>query len=261
MKVVFIGAGNVATHLAQALQGQGYDICQVYSRTDASAKTLAALLHTAYTSDIAAIDREADIYIYSVSDSVLPEIAGKLGVPGALHIHTSGSTDMNVFQGYADYYGVLYPLQTFSKNKSVDFSVIPLLCEANNDFAKERLLAMASCLSESIYPCDSESRRKLHLSAVFVCNFVNHLYEVGAELAGDSGLPVEVLYPLIQETADKIKSLSPYEAQTGPAVRNDRNIIDKHLAMLEGKRNLSGLYEMLSEDIFSVHRITSNNKK
>lgn len=254
MKVVFIGAGNVASHLSVALSQKGFDVVQVFSRTEFSAKSLAEKVEANYTTDIVQLDRSADIYIYSVSDRVLPELVPLVNAPDALHLHTSGSLSMDVFKGYAVHYGVFYPLQTFSKNRAVDFSSIPLFLEGNNQLTENRIKDIALKLSDSIYFADSEKRRKLHLSAVFACNFVNHMYELGAELVADTGFPLEVLFPLIEETAWKIKELSPYDAQTGPAVRNDRNVIDRHLAMLEHKRKLAAMYELICGDIYAVHK-------
>ncbi|NDV46964.1 DUF2520 domain-containing protein [Paludibacter sp. 221] len=254
MKIVFIGAGNVAVHLATALNEKGFDICQVFSRTQASAKHLADKIKSEYTTELSQVRKDVDVYIYSVSDNALTGIISLFQNPDTLHIHTSGSIPMSVFAGAAENYGVLYPLQTFSKVRAVDFSEIPVFIEAANRQSEEVITKMAQELTAKIHFTDSESRKKLHLSAVFACNFVNHMYEIGSELVKDAGFDFEVLRPLVEETYKKVQVLSPFEAQTGPAVRNDSNVIEKHLDLLAGKRNLDELYKFISEDIYSVHK-------
>ena len=250
--LVFIGAGNVANHLAVALHAKGFDICQVFSRTQESAKHLAEKVNAGYTTDLSKIESAADVYIYAVSDNVLPELISKINRPNALHIHTSGSTGIEVFDGFAENYGVLYPLQTFSKYKAVDFSEIPVFVEGNSEFANSKIYEIAETLSSKIHFMDSVGREKLHLSAVFVCNFVNHLYEIGSELVQDAGVDFNVLQALIKETYEKIRTLNPYDAQTGPAVRNDQNIIKKHVELLKEKRDLAKIYELISKDIYKL---------
>lgn len=253
-KIVFIGAGNVASHLVPALHAKGYDICQIFSRTEQSARMLAETVGAAYTTDTARIDNTADIYIYSVSDSALPSLATRIDAPNALHLHTSGSTGMDVFAGQAQNFGVLYPLQTFSKSKPVNLGEVTFFIEANNDFARAKTHELAHALSDKVQPLDSDGRKRLHLAAVFVCNFTNHMYEIGSELLQEAGIDFNVLLPLIDETTGKIRTLSPYEAQTGPAVRNDRNIAKKHLDLLHGKRSLDEIYRLISNDIYTVHQ-------
>lgn len=252
--IVFIGAGRVASHLAPALHAQGFHISQVFSRTETSARTLAERVESSYTDDLSALDTTADLYIYSVSDSALPELAAQIHIPEAIHIHTSGSTGMNIYEGLAGHYGVLYPLQTFSKDKTVRFEDVSFFLEGSNEYARNKIYELARTLSPKLFFMDSTGRQKLHLSAVFVCNFVNHMYEIGAELMKDAGADFELLLPLIEETTEKIKTLTPYDAQTGPAVRNDLNIVQKHLALLEGKRTLSDMYQMITEDIYNIHK-------
>jgi len=251
MKIVFIGAGNVANHLAKALSQRGFEICQIFSRTEASAKSLAEKINTAYTTHLNQLQRDADVYLYAVSDSALPELIEAVHLPDALHVHTSGSTSIDVFKN-AEHCGVLYPLQTFSKNKELNFAEIPVFIEAGSETAKDKIYEIARSLTSKLYFMDSEGRRKLHLSAVFACNFVNHLYEIAGELIQETGLDMQVLRPLIEETAEKIKTLSPREAQTGPAARNDRNIMAEHAKLLKDKRQLAALYELISNDIYFV---------
>ena len=189
---------------------------------------------------------------------ILPELAARVNAPDALHLHTSGSMGLDVFAGHARHFGVLYPLQTFSKHKAIRFPEINFFIEGNDDFAQRKVREMASALSRHVQELDSAGRKRMHLAAVFACNFTNHLYEIAAELLAEVGIDFRVMLPLIDETTEKIKTLSPYEAQTGPAVRNDRNITDKHLALLAGKRELETIYRLLTDDIHTIHHKGQN---
>lgn len=252
-----LGAGNVATHLGMALVQAGYEVVQVYSRTEASASALAGRLHCPYVTRLEEVASEAGLYIVSVKDSALDEVASALSGlnPDALFVHTTGSMPMDVWKGRARRYGVLYPMQTFSKERAVDFSTVPFFIEAGAPADAEVLRGLALRLGGMVYEATSEQRRYLHLSAVFACNFTNHLYAVAHRLLADHGLPFEALLPLIDETARKVHCLSPVQAQTGPAVRADENVMQAHRALLAGNPRLASLYEALSRDIheYAIH--------
>ncbi len=254
MNIVIIGAGNVATHLSQSLQNAGFNIEQIYSRTESSAKTLADKLKCAYTTETHEIYPISDIYFYCVKDDVLPYLIEKNQNTNAIHIHCSGSTSIEIFNKSKNKFGVIYPLQTFSKNKIVDFSSIPVFIEASDKMVLEKLLQIANKISRKVYLADSTQRLKLHISAVFACNFVNYMYDMASDILEEAKLPFEVLIPLITETAEKIKYLSPFEAQTGPAVRFDINIISKHIETLVGSNDKLKLYEEISKQIFNRHK-------
>ena len=251
MNIVMLGAGNVATHLSKALQVKGHNITQVYSKTVASAKALAAQLNAPYTTEINDVKPTADIYIYALKDNALEDVIHKLDVPNAIHIHTAGSVSIDVFEDRVRYFGVIYPMQTFSKSKEVNFENIALMVEANTEKTFDTLYGIAQQLSNKCYKIDSGERKKIHLSAVFACNFVNYMYTVAEELIGETNAPFDILQPLIAETTEKIKHLSPAKAQTGPAVRNDTATIEKHLKMLEDKPELQQLYKEISELIYN----------
>ena len=254
MKVVIIGSGNVATHLALALQSQGITICQVYSRTISNAEILATKIDAPFTSEISEIYRNADVYIYALNDSSFLKILKKFKLPEtALHVHTSGSIPMGDFFGYADKYGVLYPLQTFSKNKTVDFEQVPICIEGITPEVEEEILVIAKLLTTKIYFINSEKRKKLHLAAVFACNFSNYMYDVAYDIVMSAGIDFDILKPLILETAYKVQTMTPKEAQTGPAIRFDEKIINKHLALLNRKKNLKEIYRLLSKSINKKH--------
>ena len=254
--IVLLGSGNVATHLGIALQEKGFSIVQIYSRTLDSAKSLGNKLQTDYTDNIKEVVADADIYIFSVKDAVLPEILKQLPSLSGLLVHTAGSVPIHVFADYSERRGVLYPLQTFSKNRQLSFSDLPFFIEANCPADEILLEKIASTLSNKVVRLPSEKRKQLHLAAVLACNFTNHLYASAANILEEQGLDWDLLLPLIQETAAKVKDLHPKEAQTGPAVRYDENVINTHLEMLKDKPHLQELYELLSQSIFKNHERT-----
>ena len=247
---MLIGAGNVATHLGVALQQAGWEIAQVYSRTEASASELANRLQVSFVTSIAEVCTDADIYIVSVKDDALPVLIPEL-VKGrnGMFVHTAGSVPMKVWEGYALNYGVLYPMQTFSKQKPVDFSKVPFFLEGDGGETLVMLRELASSLSEKVYDATSEQRMALHMAAVFACNFTNHMYALSAHLLEKNGLPFDAMLPLIDETARKVHELAPKAAQTGPAIRKDMDVMNKHLDMLSGEPELKELYEKISKSI------------
>jgi len=251
MKIVLIGAGNVATHLGSTLKEKGFSIVQVYSHTMDSALRLGEKLAAKSTDNLAEIDADADIYLFSVKDSVLETIT-QLPKNKGLWIHTAGSIPMDIFAGQTERYGVLYPLQTFSKDRAISFENIPVFIETHLPEDEKILKEIASQLTSTVVSISSEKRKYLHLAAVFACNFTNHLYNLASQLMEENGLSYELLLPLIEETADKIKTLHPKMAQTGPAIRRDNNVIDKHLQLLEGDSDKEAVYRILSESIYLI---------
>ena len=259
MNIIFIGAGNLATHLSQAFQRANHRVLQVYSRTEESASSLAALLDCPFTTRIDEILPDAEVYVFSVRDAVLQDLAERLyahlrqvataGNPrrgaGALFVHTAGSMPLDVLPMLRR--GVFYPMQTFSKSRHVDFCQIPIFLESQTDMRLMELLARA--LSQQVYHLDGERRRYLHLSAVFACNFVNHMYDLSVRILEPHDIPFHVMLPLIDETASKVHSLPPHEAQTGPAVRYDKNVMDHHLDLLADAPDMQQIYKLLSRSI------------
>lgn len=252
--VVFIGAGNLATNLAKALYRKGFRIEQIYSRTQESAQSLAQLVEADYTTELSAVVEDAQLYIVSLKDAafvqLLPELVA--GKEKSLWVHTAGSIPMNIWAEQAERYGVFYPMQTFSKQREVDFREIPVFIESNSEADTQLLKDIASTLSEKVYEATSEQRKSLHLAAVFTCNFTNHMYVLAAELLKKYQLPFDVMLPLIDETARKVHELQPLAAQTGPAVRYDENVINEHLRMLADEPEAQELYRRISE---SIHRL------
>ena len=251
MKIVSIGAGNLATHLSKAMQNAGFDIVQVYSRTESSAKELSELLHVPYTTDMDCIFVSASLYIISVKDDAIESVIKNLPLTDGLVIHTAGSVSMDIFSGKFPNYGVLYPLQTFSKSRSVDFSEIPVFLETNLPDNLKILHTVAKAISHRVYEASSAERLNLHLSAVFGCNFVNHLFHLSSHIVQQAGFDFDVLSPLILETVHKsLLSRNPKEVQTGPAVRNDLKVMQKHIELLSSHPEWQEIYTILSESIF-----------
>ncbi len=253
LRIVMIGAGNLATNLGLALVTSGYRVVQVYSRTNESASVLADKLQCGYTNSVKGISTDADLYIVSIKDSVLAEITNELTSVNtdALWVHTAGSMPMDTLSCRRR--GVFYPMQTFSKQTVADFKNIPVFLETSSTGDMDILRTIATSLSDKVYELSSEDRKYLHLAAVFSCNFVNHCCTLAADLLGDKDIPFEVMLPLIDRTAAKLHMLTPCEAQTGPAVRYDRNVIDKHISLLSERPDLQRIYELMSK---SIHKYT-----
>lgn len=256
MKIVFIGAGNLATRLSLEMHRAGMHIGQVYSHTRQSAETLAKLLGCSWTVSTDDVVTDADLYVFSLKDAVLPDIISRIKPNAGLWVHTAGSVPMEIFKEYSRRYGVLYPLQTFSKKQEVSFDMIPFFIEANTPEDLAVLRKIARALSENVQLLSSEKRKVVHLSAVFACNFTNHMYALAAKLLEEHGISFNMLLPLIDETAAKVHTLSPREAQTGPAMRYDENVIRKHIDMLSDP-DMKALYEFVSK---SIHKEVSENE-
>lgn len=259
VKIVFIGAGNVATHLAPAMEQCGIgDVCQVYSRSKSSAEALCARLAGASPiTDASLITLDADVYVVSLVDHAVADVlasvkaamsrAGLLG--NALWLHTSGSLPMETLAGMSADYGVFYPLQTFSRSVEVDMSEVPIFVEGNTPEVAVRIRSMAEAVSHSVHYADGDLRRRMHIAAVFACNFTNYMFTVADDLLRADGLSLEVLYPLIRETMRKaMDGGSPAAGQTGPAVRGDSAIVKRHASMLPAE--LADIYMQLSDAIY-----------
>lgn len=249
MNVIFIGSGNLATRLSLHMHKSGMAIRQVYSRTMQNAKSLADKLNCPYTDQLADISTDGDLYVFSLKDAALEEAIAQVPRNNGLWVHTAGSMPMDVFKGYAERYGVIYPFQTFSKGREVKLGNVPFLLEAALDSDAEELRRIAGALTGEVYFLSAEKRKYLHLAGVFASNFTNHMYRLAADILEEQGLPAKMLLPLIGETAAKVHEMPPSEAQTGPAVRNDENVMNKHLALLSNP-DVQELYKRISSDIY-----------
>ncbi|WGF92302.1 Rossmann-like and DUF2520 domain-containing protein [Aequorivita marisscotiae] len=230
IKVVLLGFGNVNSHLLKAFnKSDEISVVQIFNRN--YIKMISPFSAISFTDSISEI-ANADIYIIGIPDDAISNFSASLHFKNKLVVHTSGGAAMDVLSS-KNRRGIFYPLQTFSKQRSVDFTNIPICIEAENPQDLDLLQQLGSVISKNVKIISSEKRTKLHLAAVFVNNFVNYLYQIGSEIVTKEDLPFELLKPLIAETALKIEALSPKEAQTGPAKRNDNKTIEKHLHLLE----------------------------
>lgn len=250
MKIVIVGAGNVATHLAKALNKiDEVKVTQIWSNHYQNALQLANDVNAIAIENLADIDHEADICLIAIKDDAIAPTIKKLKGFKGLVAHTSGAVQLSVFDDEFKHYGVFYPLQTFSKQKDINFNDIPICLEANTAEGLTLLKNIAAKLSTRVSVIDSEKRKILHLAAVFACNFTNHLYALADEVLKANDLDFDILRPLIVETANKVQNELPLVVQTGPAIRNDVDTMLGHEKLLEKQPALLTIYKTLSESI------------
>ncbi len=253
-KISFAGAGNVAGALCKALHEKKNTIEHIVSRNEARGLAFSSDFNSTW-SDNYIFPSTSELIIVSVPDNSIKKILGKISCnENAIVLHTAGSVGIDVFKGLFRNYGVLYPLQTFSSGRYPDFGTIPLFIEASDNRTLNIIKDIAGSLSGSVFECDSEHRRLLHLAAVFACNFNNHLMTRGKELTMKAGFNFEVLKPLLKETIDKAFEKGPENSQTGPALRNDTDTLSKHVEMLSFSPELSEIYELISKSIAKYHK-------
>ncbi len=248
LKIIIIGTGNVAHHLGLALLESEQEIIQLIGRNKENTSSLAKILDVEFSTDIKTIKQNADLVILAVSDNAISEIANNNNFGNALVVHTSGSVSVDELKNLANR-GVFYPLQTFSKNREIDFSEVPIFIEANSSENLSLLEKLAKKISTKVEHADSEKRKALHLAAVFACNFSNQMYAIAEKLLVENDLKFDYLEALINETAKKAIEKGPRKAQTGPALRNDKIIIDKHLQMLSEHDEIQKIYTFVSKSI------------
>lgn len=249
IKVCILGGGNVAFHLAyQFIKTDQVQLVQLYNRTISKLNPFEN--NVSITNNLNNVI-EADIYMIATSDSVIHEISTHLPFSNRLVVHTSGSQELASLSSN-NRRGVFYPLQSLSKSKPIDFSEIPICIEAENEDDLKLLKLIASLLTSKVYNISSDQRKYLHVAAVFVNNFVNHLYYIGHQICEEKEIPFEILMPLIKETANKIDYLSPKLAQTGPALRNDIITVENHLRLLLPKEK--EIYKLLTSSITDVYK-------
>jgi predicted short-subunit dehydrogenase-like oxidoreductase (DUF2520 family) len=256
MNVSVIGSGNLAWHLAPALDNAGYIVKEVYSRNPKHAEELTGRLYQAEVK--ATLDfstSPSTVFIICSSDDAIEDIAREIILPGeSFLIHTSGSQPLSVLQYAATTNtGVFYPLQTFTKNKKIDFKNVPLFIESNNEETEVMAISMAKAISTQVKKIFSEERKALHVAAVFASNFSNHMLTLSKQILEQNNLTFDLLKPLISETINKSLSIGPEEAQTGPAKRGDLEILDRQLDFLKEEETLSELYKLISQSIIDHH--------
>lgn len=245
--IVILGAGNVAFHLTRALIENTFNVRQIFNRTLENAKEIGEAHRIPYTDKISELVK-ADLYIIAAADSGIEEFSHYIPFDDTLVVHTSGSSPMSVLKG--DYRkGVLYPLQTFSKNRRLRYDEIPFFIEAEHKDDETALVKLADKISNEVHVLPFEQRMQIQMCGVWANNFVNHLYYLAGEICAKNEIPFDVLKPLIEETCAKIEDLNPYEAQTGPARRNDDVITNRHLEVLQNDSRLLEIYQVLTKSI------------
>lgn len=249
IKVILLGYGNVGSHLFHALTSQkDIEVVQVYNRSDFLLPDGFPVAQTQNLSEL----KKADVYITCISDDHISSFTESLPFENQLVVHTSGAVAMDILSD-KNRKGVFYPLQTFSKNQETDFKRIPICIEAENETDEKLLTKLGKLISENVVQINSEQRAIIHVAAVFVNNFTNYLYQIGADILKKNNIPFEILIPLIQETAHKIERLTPVQAQTGPAKRNDQKTIQKHLELIDNP-DYKEVYSMLTKKLQEVYK-------
>lgn len=250
MRISIIGSGNVAYHLAKAFTQNGVKVSQLFGRNKTELQEISQELNIPFSTENL---EKCDLYILAVNDDAIAQVSSKIPFVDALVVHTSGSLPKEILIGnYRK--GSFYPLQTFSKSKSLEYSKIPFFVEAENQTDLNVLKDLASSVSDKVMESSYEKRKYIHLTAVFACNFVNHLYARAQEISDSQNIPFEYFHPLIQETTDKIGELSPKLAQTGPAVRNDERILELHEELISDAMKLK-IYKTMNESIKKMYEL------
>lgn len=254
LKVVILGAGNVATHLAMALNCH-CEILQIYNRTIENARTIADKINVEAVTDTAKIRDDADLYIIALSDDAILPIVSKLGQRRGIWTHTSGSTPMEVLSTLSDKIGVFYPMQTFTKGIPVNFSEVPFFIEASSTEVDDTLRSLALRLSPNVKTISSRQRQLLHIAAVFACNFTDYMWVESAKLLDEIGSDFSIMEPLIRAIFQKAITYGPRNSLTGPARRGDTNVINRHLEELSG--DTKKIYRLISDSIIKTFSDTS----
>lgn len=250
MKTVIIGSGNVAYHLAKALKESGVQITSLFGRNEIALAEIASELKIPFETETLP---DAEFYLICVSDSAVEEISKLIKKENCLVAHTSGSLPVDILKCKGRK-ASFYPLQTFSKDKMLDYSQIPFFIEAENHDDEEFLIKTAKAISEKVLVADYEKRKYIHLTAVFACNFVNHLFARAKEISDSQDIPFDFFLPLIDETVQKIKFLDPKTAQTGPAVRNDKRILELHEKLIQNDEQMK-IYKTMNASISEMYNL------
>jgi len=252
-KIALAGSGNLAWHLAKGLKLQGFQISGIWSRDYQHALNLASICDSVACRHIAELSNEADLIIIAVADKAIENIAGSIGKFDGIVVHSAGSVPMNVLEESFQNHGVIYPLQTFSKNIGIALGEVPFFLEASSSEVMQSLRMVASKLSDHIYETVSDERLLLHTAAVFASNYSNLMYIIGNEVLRTTGFPQEVLRPLIAETSRKAVVSDPYVLQTGPARRKDMITIEKHIEALATLPEYAEIYRLLANLIINKY--------
>lgn len=248
MKIVIIGSGNVAYHLAKAFTQNNIKVSQIFGRNEVELSKISSEFNIPFSTDQL---EDAEFYIIAVSDSAVENVSELIKNENTLVAHTSGSLPMEILKGnYRK--ASFYPLQTFSKTKNLEYSKIPFFIEAENQIDEKSLFELASIISENVETSDYEKRKYIHLTAVFACNFVNHLFARAKEISDSQHLDFNYFIPLIDETVEKIHHLEPKSAQTGPAVRGDEHVLKLHEVLIKDEEHRK-IYNTMNESIKKMY--------
>ncbi len=250
MQIVIIGSGNVASVLGRLCKQRGHEIVQVVSRNTSHAKLLADELKCAYADYNEKLNDSAGLYILAVADTALQELNKSINLGTKLILHTAGSVSKEVLKDISLNYGVLYPLQSLRKEMEYETD-IPFLIDGNSAETLTLVEDFAGTLSTNVTKTSDDERLKLHVAAVVVSNFTNHLYAIAEDFCKKENVDFALLTPLIKETAERVAHFSPAAVQTGPAVRNDIFTIEKHLRILADHPQLKYMYIKLTDSIMT----------
>ena len=253
--VVIAGAGNLGSHLARVFRRKGLTVLQVFDRLPSKARSLARETGCGFVSVPERVISGADLYLLTLSDSAIVSVAGALKIGHGLVVHCSGSVPMRILEGCSENYGVFYPLQTFSASRPVSFKSTPICIEAGNNESRKRLMALARKISDKVHPIDTRQRAILHLTAVFANNFTNFMYTAAEGILREAGIPFSLLGPIILQTAASAKTGSVFIQQTGPAVRGDLEVLEKHRQLLIRFPEFLELYDLISQNIINYKNL------
>ena len=250
-KIALIGAGKLATNFAFTLKKKDYTILQVYNRSREAGIKLAKEVSSSYIDDLRDLTGEADLYALAVSDEALLEVSDQIHLKNQMIIHFSGTAETGILKKSSSNYGVLYPPQTFTFRPTAGFLNIPLCVEANNYESAKILSAFATTLSDKILMVSTSQRKTIHLSAIFAGNFTNFMYAIAEDLLTANNLPMSLLEPIIEKTKANSLQKNIFSLQTGPAIREDIEMIKTHLEILSGKPEFKEIYRIISESIIN----------
>lgn len=253
--MVVIGSGNVAFHLIKAFRKNGIRVLQVLAHNEKAARALSKTFYVPYILDPSILIKEADLYLLTVQDDYILETALGLHLKDQLLVHTSGFSSLDLLSGASERTGVLWPLQTLSSARTIEYKNIPLFIEGKSPDIAELLSQFAGLVSNRVMVTDSPTRQQIHLAAVIASNLTNQLYSIAAAILERQGIPFGVLAPLILETASKAGKQHPFPSQTGPAVRKDLKVIEKHLELLRDDPAFFDIYRLITENIIHHHSI------
>jgi len=251
--IVIVGAGNMAWHLCREFTKAGIKISKIINRSAGPAKELSEITEGQFITDFNTPNKDTKVIILAINDSYLEEVLSKINISDNIIMHTSGSIGMNILSGRSTRFGVFYPFQTLTKYVETDFSELPILTEASDNETHRLIDVLASKISSTVHRIDSEQRRKLHLAGVFANNFTNHLMTCTFDYLEKNKIDKNLIMPLIRETFRKLEQISPNDAQTGPARRNNKAIIQSHLEMLNDDPELKNLYKAISDSIIAYY--------